>query len=244
MPHLSERKFKSPRLPLRGLWVFGILAGALWVTLLESAETHIPGAGKAVFQDEPRASEAVEEDRLRDPGWLSGVQRAIALAEYAVSPSAEGPQAPNRAHGLRSYFEPTGVRVVERSVEAAPLVALRLSGIGREGRLAEVGPGSVHFEASRAEIVRPGIVEWYENSAAGLEQGFDIAERPEGAGPLVLEIRLADATGSLMQESVRLKTATGARLDYGKLQVFDAQGTRVPAHFEVPEPRKPSKRTG
>ena len=168
--------------------------------------------------------------------WLAGVRREIAASEYELRPSADGLQAANRAHGMRSYFGPTGVRVVDRSVEEVPLVALELRGIGRGDSLESSGPGSVHPSGRRVEIRRPELVEWYENSPAGLEQGFTLPSAPPGRGALILEIEVAGASASLAEDSVLLAADTGRRLDYSKLEVFAADGSSVPARFEVPGP--------
>jgi len=97
--------------------------------------------------------------------WLPRVERALAEKEYEASRNARGLQAPNRAHGLRTYFEPGGIRVVDRTAAGGPeLLGLRLARIGRGDALAPVAPGEVTNEGARVEIRRPGVVEWYLNS--------------------------------------------------------------------------------
>ncbi len=57
---------------------------------------------------------------------LAAVQRHIAQREYRASANGQGRQAPNRAHNLRTYFEPTGIRVHDRTRTGSPeLLALR-----------------------------------------------------------------------------------------------------------------------
>jgi hypothetical protein len=168
-------------------------------------------------------------------GWLAGAQREIAAREYRVSRSAAGLQAPNRAHNLRTYFEPTGIRVHDRTAPGSPeLLALRLAGVGRGGSLAPVEAGTIASEGARIEIRRPGLVEWYLNSPAGLEQGFTLAERPEGAGPLVLELAAAGAAATAEGDAIIFANSSGRRLRYGELRVSDAAGRAVAARFELP----------
>ena len=88
----------------------------------------------------------------------------------------------------------------------------------------------------RVEIRRPGIVEWYLNSAEGLEQGFTLAERPAGEGALVLEVAVAGAQASLHGDAVVLDTTADRRLRYGELLAIDARGTAVPARFALSAP--------
>jgi hypothetical protein len=179
-----------------------------------------------------RPSAPAAED---DP--LAGAQRHLALREYWASESDGALQAPNRRHNLRSYFEPTGVRVHDRTAGGSPqLLELRLASVGRGERLTAVAPGALTHVESRVEIRRDGLVEWYENSEAGLEQGFTLSERPEAAAPgaLVLELTVAGASASLLGESVALASESGRTLRYGKLAVLDAQGDRLAARFDVP----------
>ena len=78
------------------------------------------------------------------------------------------------------------------------------------------------------------MVEWYVNSRSGLEQGFTLAERPAGAGPLVLELGVAGAQASLAGQAVVLATQAGRRLRYGELVARDAAGRALAARLEVP----------
>src|SRR5262249_37077020 len=141
------------------------------------------------------------------------VQQHIAAREYWASQNGERLQAPNRAHNLRTYFEKTGIRVCDRTAHGSPeLLRVSLVGVGRGAELEAIGPGEVldeHEKSGRVRIRRSGIVEWYENSPAGLEQGFTLVERPRGAGPLVVELAIAGARTSLRGDAVRFDS--GAR---------------------------------
>ena len=109
------------------------------------------------------------------------IQRSIEAREYRASRNRSGLQAPNRKHGLRTYFEPAGIRVHDRTAEGSPeLLSMRWTGLGRGERLAAVPKGEVVANGGRVEIQRSGRVEWYENTASGLEQGFTLAEPPAG----------------------------------------------------------------
>ncbi|MCH7645362.1 MAG: hypothetical protein IH974_11070, partial [Myxococcales bacterium] len=148
----------------------------------------------------PEQASAESADR-----GLAAAQRHIAQREYRASENGEGLQAPNRVHNLRTYFEPTGIRVHDRTRAGSPeLLALNLTGVGRGETLARVGPGEVSSEGARVEIQRPGLLEWYENSPAGLEQGFTLANRPAGTAPLLLELTVKHARATLHGERVIL----------------------------------------
>jgi hypothetical protein len=169
-------------------------------------------------------------------GWLARAQQHLADREYRASENGQGLQAPNRRHNLRTYFEPTGIRVVDRTAAGSPeLLRLELEAVGRGESLDPLPPGEVTSEGARVEIRRQNLVEWFENSPAGLEQGFTLEERPKGAGALVLELSVGGARAALRGDRVILTTDTGRRLAYGKLAAVDATGTTVVSSFEVPD---------
>ena len=126
------------------------------------------------------------------PDWQSRVERGLAQREYWASAAGGGLQAPNRAHGFRTRFAETGIRVESRSAPAANLVSMSLFGVGRGSAIAPAPKAdAVVGERDRVEIRRPGLVEWYVNSPSGLEQGFTLAARPPGDGALVIELALS-----------------------------------------------------
>jgi hypothetical protein len=169
--------------------------------------------------------------------WLERAQSSIAAREYWASESGGGLQAPNRAHDLRTWFEPTGIRLHARTAPGSPaLLGLQIAGVGRREPLAVVEAGQVVSVQARVEIRRDGLVEWYENRSDGLEQGFTLARRPDGEGPLVVELGVALATASLRGDEVRLRTPAGRTLHYAKLFAEDAAGRALAARFEVPDP--------
>jgi len=172
-----------------------------------------------------------------EPGeaWLARARRHITEREYRASENAAGLQAPNRRHALRTYFEPTGIRVVDRVAAGSPeLFALRAARMGRPESLVPVGPGSVASDGARVEIRRDSFVEWYVNGPSGLEQGFTLSECPGGEGPLVLDLALEGARVSESGESLRIATPTGRKLAYGMLRAVDAAGTSLRVALSAP----------
>jgi hypothetical protein len=170
-----------------------------------------------------------------DTDWLASLQQSIAEAEYEASENGLGLQAPNRAHNLRTYFEPDGIRVVDRKAAGSPeLLGLWLVGVGRGASLIPVGAGEVASDGARIELRRRGLVEWYVNTPAGLEQGFTLAERPDGEGSLVIELALSGATATLGDDALTIRTTTGRRLRYGKLFARDAGAHPIPARLSLP----------
>ncbi len=208
----------------RRLWSVCSIAVAL------ASELDVPGAAAA-----PPPAAAAGPQAPPGSDWLAGAARHIAEREYQASADDLGLQAPNRRHNLRTYFDPTGVRVHDRTAPGAPrLLGLELRGVGRGKALSVVPPGRVVSDGARVEIRRPGLVEWYLNAREGLEQGFTLSRRPAGEGPLVLELALAGARPRLVGVELRIATQTGRWLAYGALAAQDADGDAVPARLETP----------
>ena len=69
----------------------------------------LPSATVGSSSEEPPLPDGVSQL------WWSSVQRELAVGEYHVSENAQGLQAPNRSHNLRTYFEPTGIHLHDRT---------------------------------------------------------------------------------------------------------------------------------
>ncbi|MFH0980802.1 MAG: integrin alpha [Planctomycetota bacterium] len=189
-------------------------------------------------------------------GWWQQVQEDIRQSEYHVTwqtrtsladvPAAY--QAPNRAHNLRTYFTPQGIRVLPRSGDAPGWEwGLKLAGYGRGEALPEPTAAELAADGNRMEYRREALTEWYVNDPRGLEQGFTLARSPspferEGWGesgtgePLRIELTITgNLRGTLRADGrcVEFTTAGGVRvLDFGELHATDALGGALPARFD------------
>ncbi len=228
-----SRDLRSPLTPKRALLLVSLATAA---SLLGCGWGTGAGAPEAsALRPQPQQAASVTAQGTPDD-WLGRVQRGLAEREYRASRSHAGLQAPNRAQNLRTYFEASGIRVHDRTAAGSPeLLSLSLLGVGRGADVAPVEPGEVSHAGTRVEIRRPGLLEWYENSPGGLEQGFTIEERPEGNGPLLLELAVEGARATRRGERVILQAPTGRRLEYGALTAVDAGGRTLVARVEVPE---------
>ena len=204
------------------------------------------------------------------PGWSARIREDIASREYEVTWQVEARvdgmppawQAPNRAHGFRTYFMDEGIRVVPRT-EAGPswLWGLTFAGYGRGSTAWPVSQAIPRPAASRVEYRRGDVDEWYVNAPRGLEQGFTLQAAPEEAarrgkvgasrgrsdlpgrgrgspreGLLHLDLSLS---GSLMPlvaadgQSIDFALPGGDRVvRYAELLVTDATGRTLPAWME------------
>ena len=109
----------------------------LWLVLLTAiGGDSLLHAPRSCPERQATRTAAVTEPSDR-PGdaWLEHAERAIAKKEYEASATGGGLQAPNRAHGLRTWFDPEGIRVVDRA-EALWFDAIAT---GHHAQVAEVG---------------------------------------------------------------------------------------------------------
>ena len=104
-------------------------------------------------------------------------------SETALSDLDAAWQAPNRSHGLRTYFTAAGIRVVPRRDDGPSWEwGLAWVGYGRGGTSWSVPAASLAPSGARIDYQRGGLSEWYENSPRGLKQGFVLDAPPEQWG--------------------------------------------------------------
>jgi hypothetical protein len=184
------------------------------------------------------------------PDWWSIVQEDIRRSEYHVTwqdttylpdlPAAY--QAPNRAQGLRTYFAPSGVRVIPRTdVTPSWEWGLALTEVGVAGDVRPVEDAALYARDNRIELRRGEVTEAYVNEERGLGQSLTLHAPPSPAslstGALVLRLTL---TGDLIPSpstdgsAVAFATRGGARvLRYGGLSATDARGRHLDARLAV-----------
>jgi hypothetical protein len=235
-----------------------LFALALAVLRFATAAAVVPAA------TEPPASAA---SPAVTGGWERTVQKRIADAEYEITWSEDAPapagargaalskpggswQAPNRAHGLRTYFMEDGIRVIPRSEPSSWEWSLALRSWGRpaadpadreDASASTREPlASVQFAAAgaRATYDRGAILEWYVNDRRGLEQGFTLAAPPRAKGSRVeIDLALGGTLAPVVAQdgqAIDFATPQGARvLHYGSLSVRDADGRALRAWMEA-----------
>lgn len=151
---------------------------------------------------------------------------------YAVRDAKTTPHLLNPAHRLLATFGPDGARIGRGEHE----VSLAWTGIGRASSATDVGAalGDVVVRGNEVHLQhRDGLEQWFVNGPLGIEQGFTVAERPDGAGDLVLEVTVDGALPELAAADVRLVTDEARPMHYSDLFAQDAGGALLPAHFEV-----------
>jgi hypothetical protein len=151
--------------------------------------------------------------------WWTTAQENIRQSEYhitwqdhtALADLSAAYQAPNRAHNLRTYFTPDGIRVIPRSAAAPDWEwGLTLTGYGTVDHLRPVSPAALSVSDDRIEYHRGDLTEWYVNNQSGLEQGFTLQSPPApGVSSLVLELSLSgNLSPSLVEEGQAIEFTT------------------------------------
>jgi hypothetical protein len=86
----------------------------------------------------------------------------------------------------------------------------------------------------RIELARDGVLEWWENRLNGLEQGFNLEQRPSGTGNVRLLLAVEGATAELAAGNQALiRLPDGSSLTYDDLQVTDATGRALNAALSL-----------
>ncbi|NUM43834.1 MAG: FG-GAP repeat protein [Anaerolineales bacterium] len=184
--------------------------------------------------------------------WWKTATETIHDTEYQVTwqdktylpdlPSAY--QAPNRAHDLRTYFLPQGIRVLPRTwsgndASAVPWeIGLSLINLGYPEELQPLPFAKLVPADRRMEYQRGNISEWYVNDKRGLEHKIVIAAPPASnfrtPTNLILEMAMAGTLTSHLAKDGAIEFLTSGgdlALRLGELTVTDATGRTLPAFF-------------
>jgi len=147
-------------------------------------------------------------------------------------------QAPNRGLDMESYFLADGVHIRPTGGGDRWSFELELAGLSRGARTSVVGDPEPVRHGDRIEYRHGEIVEWYLNRRDGLEQGFDVAERPlaDQEGELALELDLGEGLRAAAVDADRVRLeglGSDAAFSLSKLFTLDANGKALPSRFEL-----------
>src|SRR5262245_56081514 len=149
------------------------------------------------------ASTPLPLSALPADGAYSGLPAAASLIRYEVragtaltgGTGVREFSAANPEQALRARFTPGGVEVTpDRAQQALDWRwGMRLTAYGYGEPLTPLGPVEILGSGNRVEYrYGSALTEWYVNTAQGIEQGFTLEGRPEGArAGLPLELALA-----------------------------------------------------
>ena len=207
--------------------------------------------GVACHLTSPSAVAALTEGTDVSRSALSQLQRAGRLQPtYGVEASQPVPgssgqsayRASNPSQGLHLTFTANGlqVRLEGASETQSWRWDLQLAEVGQAGDMRPVPRPTLEAKGRRVEYRRGSMTEWYDNGAAGVEQGFTLTSRPEPShrsGPLQLDLAVS---GDLQPDVARPGQAIVFRdpagveaLHYAHLKAFDSDGHSLPVRMEV-----------
>jgi MYXO-CTERM domain-containing protein len=129
-----------------------------------------------------------------------------------------------------------GVRLVP--IDGSFSLGVHTTRIGRRGAADGVAAvTAARAEGQEAVLERAGVEERYLAGPLGLEQTFRIEQRPEGRGPLAIEVAFDGLTPELTREgasTVELLDERGTtRAVYRDLAAVDAEGRELAARIEA-----------
>jgi hypothetical protein len=167
-------------------------------------------------------------------------QSAISRGLGADQPGFFAWRTPSGAVSLENAAQGLRARLGAGSIALRGSHGLRLGlsalAVGRIGALEPVsGLSSASLDRNRVVYASAGASEWFANGPLGVEQGFKLARRPAGSGPLTISQTVSGNTLARLGSGGRgvTFTAPAASLTYGQLVVTDASGTRVPASLAL-----------
>lgn len=170
-------------------------------------------------------------------GTLEGLSSLPLAAQAPVSAALgrdqaafriEGLAARNPAQRLSARFGRSGVAITTASTR----FAISLKTFGRGSTQVALAPVTPVTSAGRVSYARGSVHEWWSNGPLGLEQGFDIVQRPTGAAPLALSLAVS---GSIRLDRNTVLLPGGLR--YAGLRASDARGRSLHAWLQVRDGR-------
>jgi hypothetical protein len=209
--------------PRRALVAFALACLALGVVLhqgLLSSPSRPVSSGVG--------SRAVSREGLSSLPVAAQGSVSAALGSDQAAYRLDGLLAHNPAQRLSARFGRSGVAVAAGSAR----FAISLKAFGRGDALHALPPVSPVASADRVSYARGSLREWWANGPLGLEQGFDLARRPAGAGALTLSLAVP-ASARLDHGTVLLPGG----LRYAGVHATDAGGRALPAWLQVRDGR-------
>ena len=169
-----------------------------------------------------------------DPVAQAVVSEALGAKDPAYRMGMEGRfiRARNKRQSLTAALGSGGMAISVANSEWR----MRLASWGRAEALREATAVETRVKGNRVEVERDGLTEWWVNGPVGLQQGWTVAERPAGRGPLMLALAQSGALRGAVAEdnALEVRDAAGATvLRYGGLTAIDARGRKLPVRFEA-----------
>jgi hypothetical protein len=178
------------------------------------------------------------------PDWPSAVPRLAALramqqaAGHDFVRESDALIARIQANREEARVAITGDRIEVTRVDRSFSLGVRILHVGRRGQARRAPPvTSMRAEGREAVLEREGVEERYFAGPLGLEQSFRIEARPQGAGPLMIEVAFDGLLPKLAEDAenvVLLRDEAGTtRAVYRDVSAVDAESREIAAHIEL-----------
>jgi len=197
--------------------------------------------------DSPTSSGQAMESDLESSEWYSEITSRIQNDGYRIREADNAFEAFNPSQGFNLFLDADGLVVLDRDGEwswnwttvgyGRDLDFIDADAVSPELELDdEHGMGSDGEPLKLLTYDRGEMLEWYSNHIGGVEQGFEISERPLGNGPLIIKGEVGgDLTGSIPASDDRVVFSMGARgvLQYHSLLVTDSAGREIDSWMDI-----------
>lgn len=196
---------------------------------------------ESLFRTDIRQKAILEAPKERPvpENRLSHIRQDLAEREYHITYDSVKStlQSPNRTHGIRAYYKPGQLTIVNRKDSAGHNFQFDLvnEGIFADGKkLFEPAlTAQTDLQQNKLHIIHQGFTEEYINDTKGLRQNFIITNAPSGTK--TLQVRL-NMQGMLLTSAAEneLSFSTESqpgrkRLLYSDLHCWDARNQSLPA---------------
>jgi hypothetical protein len=183
----------------------------------------------------PAPAELSKVEAVAGKGWFEQAMDVIKASEYNIrwDDSRNAFQSPNRAQDLRVIYRNDGFALQPRVGGTDWNVSLTLADISG---LKPTTQPITEVKENQLLVHHNGFTMQYLNNEAGMRQNFIVNERPSGMVDNNLEVRLnytSTLAASLGDNQVVFGNASGEKVIYRDLKVWDASGKTLPATMKM-----------
>lgn len=204
--------------------VMAIAGMAYWKHLIPNRD-H----GSSVSQTAHKNDKAVPQETL------SRIQQNLAEREYHISYDSlkSELQSPNRSQGMRAYYQPGKLTVINRKDSAGSDFRLDLvnEGIYADGQKLYEPASEAEAEPqdNRLHIRHPGFTEEYINDTSGVRQNFIVERASEGTRSLEVRLNISGMQVTSAENGKMVFASGSNKLIYHDLHCWDADHNTLPA---------------